>query len=245
MNSALTFRPEWRITLFSLVMVPLMVGLGFWQLARADEKAALSADFALKQARAPFSIESLDGLSVAELAYLPLALEGTFIDDRHFLLDNRMREGRFGNEVVAVFREARSERLFLVNRGWIPADPARLSRPRVPEVEGPVSITGYLYVAPDEPYLLGEQQLEAGWPKQIQALEVDVLARALGRSGSQLYPHPLRLDALSPGALVTDWQVVNQSPAKHTGYAVQWFSMAGVLALFWLVRGFRRGDRPG
>ena len=221
-------------------MVPLMTGLGFWQLARADEKAALAADFAAKQARAPSSMAGLNGLSLAELAYLPLALEGTFADGQYFLLDNRMREGQFGNEVVAVFRETQSGRLFLVNRGWVPADPARLSRPRVPEVEGSVSLRGYLYVAPDKPFLLGEQQVEAGWPKQVQALESDVLAAALGVPESQLYPHPLRLDADSPGALVTDWQVVNQSPAKHTGYAVQWFSMAGVLALFWLARSFRR-----
>ena len=26
------FDPEWRITLFTLVLVPVMVGLGFWQL---------------------------------------------------------------------------------------------------------------------------------------------------------------------------------------------------------------------
>ena len=33
-----------------------------------------------------------------------------------------------------------------------------------------------------------------------------------------------------------DWQVVNVSPAKHRGYAVQWFSMAAVLALLYLAR---------
>lgn len=245
MNTDRAFQPEWRITLFTLVMVPLMIGLGFWQLARADEKAALAADFAAKQARPPISLLLLDGLSSAELAYLPVTLEGRLDSARYFLLDNRMRGGAFGNEVVEVLSSAHDDRLYLVNRGWVPADPARLSLPEVSRVEGFVSLSGYVYVAPDKPYLLGEQQLESGWPKRVQALEVDVIANALGVSGDQLYPYPLRLNADSVGALLTDWQVVNQSPAKHTGYAVQWFTMAAVLALFWLARSLRRGKAAG
>ena len=36
--------------------------------------------------------------------------------------------------------------------------------------------------------------------------------------------------AREPGALAVDWVVVNVSPAKHRGYAVQWFAFA-VIAL--------------
>ena len=38
----LQFEPEWPITLFDLVMVPLMAGLGFWDILRAKEKTALA-----------------------------------------------------------------------------------------------------------------------------------------------------------------------------------------------------------
>ena len=33
-----------------------------------------------------------------------------------------------------------------------------------------------------------------------------------------------------------DWQIVNVSPEKHTGYAVQWFVMAVVLGIFYILR---------
>ena len=46
----------------------------------------------------------------------------------------------------------------------------------------------------------------------------------------------LRLAAGQPGALSVDWQVINVSREKHTGYAVQWFSMAAVLLLIFLLR---------
>jgi len=29
--------------------------------------------------------------------------------------------------------------------------------------------------------------------------------------------------------LAAEWPIVNQSPAKHIGYAIQWFAMAAVL----------------
>ena len=40
----------------------------------------------------------------------------------------------------------------------------------------------------------------------------------------------------SPLALVAEWTVVNQSPSKHIGYAVQWFAMAAVLLLIGVLR---------
>ena len=46
----LEFDFEWRITLFTLVLLPLLISLGFWQLQRAEEKAQLAAAFELQQA---------------------------------------------------------------------------------------------------------------------------------------------------------------------------------------------------
>lgn len=233
------------MTLFVALMVPLMIGLGFWQLSRAAEKAALAADFDAKQARAPVPLNGLQDLGEEAFAYLPVQATGTFRSGRYFLLDNRIRQGRFGNEVIAVFEPAGSEMAVLVNRGWVPADPARREEPTVPEVEGVVTIEGYVYVAPGEPLLLAPQQLETGWPKRVQAVEMDLMAAALGRPrGGGLFPHPVRLESGSPGALAAYWQVVNTSPERHTGYAVQWFTMAGVLALIYILYSTRRAG-PG
>ena len=38
-KTGLHFDLEWRITLFTVVMVPLMFSLGLWQLQRADDQA--------------------------------------------------------------------------------------------------------------------------------------------------------------------------------------------------------------
>ena len=80
------------------------------------------------------------------------------------MLDNRIQGGRFGYEVVSLLALSSGEGVVLVNRGWIPGDPARLEMPDIPEVAGSVSLTGHVYVEPGKPYLLGAQQLEGPWP---------------------------------------------------------------------------------
>jgi len=236
MSTGFRFEPEWRLTLFALVMVPLLAGLGFWQLSRADEKAGLRDAFDAQQALAPARLADLANAPREDLAYLPVRLTGHFRGKEYFLLDNKMQHGRYGNEVVGVF-ELEDGMLALVNRGWIAADPARRSLPDVPDVSGQVTIRGLVYLAPGKPYLLAEQKFSEGWPRRVQALEMDKLSLLLAdEKGSVLFPYPVRIDAGQPGALSVEWKVVNAGPAKHVGYAVQWFAMSFVLALLYFFR---------
>ena len=229
----LEFDFEWRITLFTLVLLPLLISLGFWQLEREDEKRALAQAFERQQAQPPAPLSSLVDRPAEELAYRPVVLRGRYLSGKDLLLDNRTRQRVFGNEALTLFQPDDGP-LVLVNRGWLPADPSRQSLPQVPAVNGePLEITGQVYVAPGKPYLLVEEPLAPGWPKRVQAVEVDKVGAALGET---LFPYPVRIDAGEMGALQVDWEVVNVSPAKHRGYAVQWFAMAAALGLIYLLR---------
>lgn len=228
------FDPEWRITLFTLVMVPVMVNLGFWQLQREEEKAALSLAWEQRQAQSPAPLEELWNNAADQLAYRPVTVTGRYREGEYFLLDNRILKGKFGYEVLALMELEDSGDAVLVNRGWIAGDPARLSQPVIPEIAGLVTERGHVYVAPGKAYLLQEQQLAPGWPQLIQAVEMDKIAPVAGVA--RLFPHPVRLDAEAPGALGIDWKVVNVSPEKHRGYAIQWFTMAAVLTVFYFLR---------
>lgn len=230
------FNPEWRITLFTALLIPALCGLGVWQLQRAEEKAALALAFEQQQRQPPAPLSQLYGKPSGQLAYLPVRVVGEFLPDTYFLLDNRTRNGRFGYEVLHVVKTAEGEAA-LVNRGWVPGDASRQSLPVIAPVSGPVEVTGHVYVAPGKPYMLAPQALAEGWPKRIQAVEMDLLTAAVAQAlDARLFPYPVRLDASQPGALDIAWQFINVSPAKHTGYAVQWFSMAAVLALVYLLQ---------
>ena len=228
---------DWRTSIVSVLLLPLFIALGLWQLERADEKASIGAQWELKRSQNPVPLLSLDSANTESLQYLPVKMSGQFMPAKYFLLDNRMYRGQFGNEVLAVFKLKDSGEAVLVNRGWIAADPSRREVSTIPEVDGLVSITGHVYVSPGDPYLLADTALEAGWPKRIQAIEMDKFEMAVEQDMSvELFPHPVRIDSAVAAALTVDWQVVNVSPEKHTGYAVQWFTMAAALFILFVLR---------
>ena len=82
----LEFDFEWRITLFTLVLLPLLISLGFWQLEREDEKRALAQAFERQQAQPPAPLSSLLGQRPQELAYRPVALRGRYLSGKDLLL---------------------------------------------------------------------------------------------------------------------------------------------------------------
>lgn len=228
------FDPEWRITLFTMVAIPLLLALGLWQLERAEEKAQLARAWELRQLQAPVPVASLLGQAVDPLPYTPVTVRGKLRESEYLLLDNRTHRGRFGYQVLGIMDLEQGDTAVVVNRGWVAADPARRSLPEVPVLPGVHTISGHIYVAPGDPYLLEEQSLVTGWPKLIQAVEMDKIAPAI--AAQTVFAQVVRLDSSSPGALAVDWRVVNVSPEKHHGYAVQWFTMAAVLAVFYFLR---------
>ncbi len=196
----------------------------------------MAAAFDLRQQQRPASLAALWDQPAGLLAYAPVSLRGRFLPEEYFLLDNQMREGQVGYEVLDVMLLEDGDSV-LVNRGWIAGGADRQTLPAVPRVNGPVEITGHVYVAPGAPFLLAEQRLEDNWPKRIQAVEMDKLAPLIAaEQGGKVFPYPVRIDTGARGALVTDWQILNTSPLKHQAYAVQWFAMAAVLLVYYLMR---------
>jgi cytochrome oxidase assembly protein ShyY1 len=232
--TTLKWQGDWRTTVFTLVLAPLFVGLGFWQSGRALEKEAIEASWAERRLEQPRPLDQFRG-TADKLVYRRVMLEGEFLPGRDFLLDNRIHQGRYGFEVLSPMRLLPSERVVLVNRGWIEGDPARRSLPQIPPVEGPQSLVGTIYVPPGEPLTLGELEQGDVWPRIVQVIDVPLMASQIDQ---MLYPYSIRLQSDSPAALVADWPLINMSADKHRAYSAQWFSMAAALLLLYLAYSF-------
>ena len=228
----LSWQGEWRITLFTALVLPVLVSLGFWQLERAAEKELIGERWVQRQSQAPVPLAEL-GTDPAELAYRRVVLRGDWLEGRDFLLDNRMLQGRYGMEVISPLRLLNSATVVLVNRGWVAGDPARRQLPQYGPV-GPVNeLVAEIYVPPGEAYTVGEPPAQQEWPRQLIALDTVLMGQMLGE---EVYPYTVRLQADNPQALTVDWPLVNSTPEKHRAYATQWFSMAAVLVMLFLVR---------
>ncbi len=229
----LIWKLHWPTTLFALALLPLFLGLGRWQLQRAEQKAVAQIAFEQRENASP---QELAQLPASPELYTRATVTGHYDNAHSFLLDNRISHGRFGYEVITPFvpRNVTSHNAappLLVNRGWIAGDPARLQRPAIAAVDGEVRLNGYVYRDGTQMTFFGNGQ-ELQWPKLVQNLIVDDLQRQLGAS---TYPFILRLDADAPGALRVEWQIISFAPERHIAYAVQWFAMALTLAIVWLL----------
>lgn len=239
----LQFHLDWKITLLTALVLPVLVSLGFWQLGRAEEKQEVAAEYQQRLLAPPTRVT---GQEHTVARYQRIQARGIYLNERSFLLDNRLRNGRFGYEVVTPLQLAGGG-LLLVNRGWIEGDPGRRYLPSIAEVAGEVNLTGYAYTPEPLPTAAMADSGER-WPLTAQWVDFDAFAGVLGQA---LQPYVLRLDAGNRGALQTDWPLVNLRPEQHIGYAVQWFAMAAALLIAWIVLSTnlrawwraRRGDR--
>lgn len=211
---------------FCLIALPLTLAAGCWQLRRAEEKRELLAAFDARAQQAPVALAEVD--PAADHRYLRVSVAGRPDQRRQFLLDNRMRDGRAGYEVLTPVQFA-ERRWVLVNRGWLPRGVDRTRLPDIPRLADRVALVGQLHPLASGALVLGPEDPAAGWPQVIQQSDPQLLEQRLGVS---LFPYQVRLED-SPG-FVTGWVTTSLSPAQHRGYAVQWFALAVALVVLGL-----------
>ena len=230
----LTFewQPNSKILLFSALFLPLLLILGYWQLLRADEKQEIVNQYQTNRQQPSLTdAQMLD--NGQDYQYRQAAIQGEADNERVIILDNRVKYGRPGYEVLQAITISGSAKKLLINRGWVPADLDRSILPVIPSLTGNIQLRGYLYRTLKGGYRLddGVRNLAQG-PSRVGWITVE---RAEQLFGESFYPYQLRLDGDSFGALETGWPTVSIYPEKHTAYAVQWFAMAVTLFILTLI----------
>ena len=229
-----------RAVLAGLILFALLMNLGLWQLGRAEEKSALESRWearAVMPAVAPGALlrDAPSSQAAAALADRQVRWQASFNANEYLLLDNRLHRGQVGYHVIALAES--NAGLIPVNLGWLAGDPSRRTTPIPILPEGRVAIEGRIYVPSGTPLMMQKPEPPAALPATVQTLYWDNWQGSLeALSGRAVFPFEVRIQPDSPSALLAEWAVVNQSPSKHIGYAVQWFAMAAVLVIIGLLR---------
>ncbi len=216
--------------LLTAAVVPLFVGLGFWQWQRGEYRREVWAQFT-RGDQPPLEA------GANELASLPqftrVRVTGQFDAARQFLLDNISHGGAPGYEVLAALRLGDGTHL-LVNRGWVPFSGYRDRLPAVDfEVSAaPTTLAGRLSMLPVAGLASGRvpPPQDGPWPR---VASFPTMAQLSAVYGTPLQPVVLLLDADSGPGYVRDWRAPGIAPERNFSYAVQWWSFALLaLALF-------------
>ncbi|WP_174525303.1 SURF1 family protein [Hydrogenophaga palleronii] len=232
----------WIVTAATVLTMAVTASLGLWQLDRAGQKLALQAQIQERSALAPWrNAELLGAADATHGVHRPVRLTGQWLPEASVFLDNRQMNARVGLFLVTPLRLEGSQRVVLVQRGWVPRD--FTDRSRLPDIDTPtgtVSIEGRLAAAPSKLYDLGG----AGVGPIRQ--NVDLVAFAQETGLDLLGVSVLQTGGASEG-LLRDWPPIAVDVNKHHGYAFQWFSLcllAGILYVWFQLISPRRKRRP-
>jgi surfeit locus 1 family protein len=221
--------------LAALLLVVLFTALGFWQLERADQKRALQASFDAEGRYLPIEGDAAPAL------YQRIEATGRFLNERQFLIDNMVQDGRLGYYVITPLELAEGRPLLLVNRGWIAKDP-RGGKPAIAVDAATRTVQGRAGHLPRVGVRPGTALANAGdWPKLATFPSVEDLASVLHR---EVLPFVLLANPDPSSPLARRWEPQQIGPARHLGYAFQWFALAiAVVAVSAVVYRKQRASR--
>jgi surfeit locus 1 family protein len=219
-----------------LLILPILLGLGIWQLQRADYKKTLLVEYQLRGELPPFVALDLNK-PVQQLQYHRVQLKGRFDNQHTILIDNKSHQHQAGYHVLTPFIWDSKEPALLVNRGWIPRNGDRGQLPVVSTVEGQQTIVGTIWIPQKGFVLQADQTMQPQWPYLAQTIDLERFSQLLEH---KLYPFVLLLAPDVSGGFVREWNLVTVSPQKNYGYAFQWFALAAALVIIFIVVNTRR-----
>jgi cytochrome oxidase assembly protein ShyY1 len=221
-----------RKQIFALIVaaagIALTISLGNWQSRRGDAKQALQAEWNAAQRLEPIAVASAAALeSVTSALPRRVRLRGVFDPAATVYLDNRMRQSVAGFELVTPLAIGDTLPLVLVDRGWIARDMHDRARlPAAPVPAGEVVIEGLAVARMPRLLELGAEQ-EQRIPGIWQNLEFETFERVHGLRVARFVVQ--QTSEMSDG-LVRDRALPATGVEQHRGYALQWYSLAALIA---------------
>ena len=233
-------------TIFALVGIAILIGLGVWQLDRKTWKENLIAAMTTRLARAPADLPPRDRwaqLKPEGEEFARVGFPAEFLAGQEALVYSA--GSAFRPDVKGpgyfVFAPARlaGGSLVIVNRGFVPLDRKDPASRAQGESHGSVDIVGIvrwpetrgIFTPADDP------------TNNVWYLR-DIAAIAAARHWQNVAPFYVEQESpVPPGGLPQPGKLVVNLPDNHLQYAITWFGLALALAgvfLLFIVRRLRR-----
>ncbi len=226
------FRPRLIPTVATLLLLPLLINLGLWQAHKAEQKQTLQDIYDRRERESPLLIGA-QALDAQAFRYSRVSARGRYDPAYQILLDNQMNGERAGYHVITPLQVEGHAMRVLVNRGWVPVGADRRVLPPIDTPAGVVEVRGYAVVPSGKFFELEKpKEVRNQWQTVWQNLDMQRYRNAVP---FPLQPVVIRLDANNAaGGYVREWPRPDSRIEVHRGYALQWFGMAAVLAVFYL-----------
>ncbi|RMH89044.1 SURF1 family protein [Lysobacter pythonis] len=235
-----TFAMGWAA---ALLLAVAFCALGGWQWRRMHEKEAMLASVArvIEAKRAAPLAAAADPARTKDYDWAEG--RGRFLARPAWLLDNQQRAGRTGVRVFRLFQAEGMAMPLLVELGWLPLPASRALPAIAPPPSGRQVLRGLLLPPPSPGVIAAKAQVTPAGERLAIALKPAAIAAELGLPA--IAPRVLRLDPALLTGHARDLDVLPNTlpPARHLGYAVQWFALAAAVLAIALVLTLRARSR--
>lgn len=208
-------------SLIALLLIIFCLWGSQWQYHRGVDRHARNAVIEERIAKSPIELDTVTG-DLSNYEWQTVSVAGTFDTEKQILLRNRYNDGKYGYEVLTLFK-SRDNKNFWVDRGWVQAGATATTPPVVTALpQGEVSIVGRLRL---------DSSLPRGsffaLPGKGEGLVSELNAQ------SQLNTEKFYVDLLSGSDASLTPEVTAQLPelsdGPHMAYALQWIFFAGLV----------------
>ena len=167
-------------------------------------------------------------------------VSGKWENKKQLLIDNVIHQGIAGYKVLTPLRIDETNKLILVDRGWIKQNKFRDQLPDIQIPDDFESVSGTLE-QPELGLVLSDELISNNWPKISQTKNVEVISKAYTE---EIFPMILLADPLLKNSLeYIKITPTNMTPIKHYGYSSQWFLMFIVLCFMYIWYGLSRNAK--
>lgn len=238
------FRPALWPSVATALLLPLLLGLGFWQLDRADQKRAQGTLYA-ERSTAPYLRLPMSRMAEDDLLWYRAEADGRW-GGPTILLDNQVQDRKAGYLVLTPLALGAEGPWLLVARGWLAAGDRQQAPAGLPQQPGQPPVRGQLapYPATGIP-LGGAELLRESLGEGLVRVQVLDAAAAAGILGGRVLPVILRQEFDADDGLRREWLPPGTDVHRHLGYAVQWFALAAALLVIYVLVNLRRSSAAG
>ena len=228
------FKPGVRITIFFVIFAVVFFSLGIWQIERGQTKTQIMSEFENKLTKEPIY------LNAESKKWDRVLVSGKWENKKQLLIDNVIHQGIAGYKVLTPLRIDETNKLILVDRGWIKQNKFRDQLPDIQIPDNFESVIGTLE-QPELGLVLSDELISNNWPKISQTKNVEVISKAYTE---EIFPMILLADPLLKNSLeYIKITPTNMTPIKHYGYSSQWFLMFIVLCFMYIWYGLSRNAK--
>jgi surfeit locus 1 family protein len=217
------FTPHLLPTLLTVLMLAVTLGLGVWQLHRAEWKGRLIAEWEA-QSQKP-QIDELPPAGQRDtIKFRKTRLVGRYLSDKSIQIIPRAREGHAGYELITPLKMLSGE-VVLVDRGFVASD----THEAIDQPIGAIFAEGEMWPMPKRGWMQPENNPEAD-----QWYWIDPVAIARAKQLEPVYPLILIAETKAVNTL---WPMPRMLEApyanNHLTYAFIWFSLGLALVVIY------------